>query len=229
MGSTSDRCAIAAILALAALPVAAPAPPLAAQPADPALYRLDPPSSLLWVVTHRRGLLSFLGHDHAITAGDWHGAVCWSAGDPGAATGSVRVGTASLRIDSDSARALAGLGRGPSPDQLRSIQEKFLGPEFLDAEAHPELTLVLDRVVAADTASLDVEGSVTIRGITRPVRFIVAVGPADANALRLAGGFQVRQTDHGMRPESVAGVVRVADAVDIRFDVLARPTGSPCP
>jgi polyisoprenoid-binding protein YceI len=223
-------CRIVALLTLAPLLAPEPGSRLAAQEAAAGLYRLDPDHSLLWVVTSRRGLLSFLGHDHALVAGDWGGTVCWDAADPWSATGTVSVATASLRIDDDSARALAGLGRSPSAGQLQAIQEKLLGPDNLDAAAHPRLALEVDRVVAADSAHLELDGRLTIRGVARPVRFTVALTlpDRDEDALRLTGGIRVRQTDYGIRPESVAGVVRVADPVDIRFDLLARWTGARC-
>ena len=46
---------------------------------------------------------------------------------------------------------------------------------------------------------------------------------------RLSGVLQVARTSFGLRPETIAAVVKVADMVDIHFDLLAVPTGTPCP
>jgi hypothetical protein len=42
------------------------------------------------------------------------------------------------------------------------------------------------------------------------------------------GEFPVRLTDYAIKPESIGGVVKVADQVSILFDVLAMPTGESC-
>jgi hypothetical protein len=44
----------------------------------------------------------------------------------------------------------------------------------------------------------------------------------DGGALTATGRFQVKQTDHGITPVSVAGVVNVKDALDISFTIVAR-------
>ena len=39
-------------------------------------YVVDPERSSLFLVTHKAGLLSFLGHEHAIVPGEWRAELC---------------------------------------------------------------------------------------------------------------------------------------------------------
>lgn len=204
----------------------APVGRLAAQP-TPQLYRFEPAESELYVVTHRAGLLSFLGHNHAIVPGQWSGTFCWSPAEPENAGGSVTVDTRSLVIDSDEGRALAGLGGGPSAEDVRTIQQTLLAEENLHADEYPELLLEITDVARADGERLDAEGWLTIRGVTQDVVFPIELID-EAGGLRVGGSFEVRQSDFGIKPESVAGVVRVADPVDIHFSLFAVPASSPC-
>jgi hypothetical protein len=50
----------------------------------------------------------------------------------------------------------------------------------------------------------------------------VRVARLESGGFRFSGEFAVRQIDFGIQPESIAGVVKVADPVTIRFDVIAR-------
>jgi polyisoprenoid-binding protein YceI len=70
---------------------------------------------------------------------------------------------------------------------------------------------------------LRVRGSLALHGQTRPVTTVVRIARPDAASYRFTGEVTIKQTDYGVKPESVAGVVDVADAVVIRFEVTARP------
>lgn len=204
----------------------APVGRLAAQ-TTPQLYRFEPAESELYVVTHRAGLLSFLGHNHAIVAGQWSGTVCWSPAEPESVRGSVTVDARSLVIDSEDGRALADLGGGPSAEDIRTIQQNLLAEENLHADAYPELLLEIADVTREEGEGLDAEGWLTIRGVTRDVVFPIELTD-DAGGVRVDGTVEVRQSDFGIQPESVAGVVRVADPVDIHFSLLAVPASARC-
>jgi polyisoprenoid-binding protein YceI len=77
---------------------------------------------------------------------------------------------ATLRGDGDEL-ALEGSARVESvsvvePEALRA---SLLGPEFFDAERHPEITFRSTAVRLADDGDAEVDGELTIRGVTRPV------------------------------------------------------------
>jgi polyisoprenoid-binding protein YceI len=77
---------------------------------------------------------------------------------------------ASLR-PTDDGLALSGAARVESisvqtPPELRA---HLLGPEFFDAERHPEVTFESTEVELGDDGRATVRGELTIRGVTRPV------------------------------------------------------------
>jgi polyisoprenoid-binding protein YceI len=180
------------------------------------------------VVTHRSGLLSFLGHEHAVLVPDWSGELCWSEDPPARGRGALRADARTLVIDSDSARSLAGLGGGPSAGQLRTIRRKLVDADHLAIEQYPSILLDSMVVVQGEADGWVAAGLLTIRGVARPVRVPFTVARPDGGSLRLSGTLPVLQSAFGIRPESIAGVVRVSDRVDIHFDLVAVPSNRAC-
>ena len=189
---------------------------------------MDRDASHLWVVTHRAGLLSFLGHDHALVPGDWSARLCLAAPVPAGAHGSLVIRTASLVIDSDSGRTLAGLGAGPSPQQVHDIQGRILDHEHLAADSFPEIRIDAAALDDEHGGRLRMRATIALHGVTRPVELPLTLESGDPATLRLAGRVTIRQREFGIQPESRAGVVKVADGVDLHFELVARPAGRPC-
>lgn len=205
----------------------APAPS-AARDSTARAYEVERDASHLLVVTRRTGLLSFLGHDHAILARNWDATLCLTDPPGPGSSGALTIPTARLAMDSDSARALARLGKGPSAADERHIRHTMLDAHHLDAAGHPEIRLRTTAVRERRPDELEVQARLTIRGVSRDVRFPVAVRELGAGRVRLSGILVIRQTDFGIHPESVAGVVKVADRVDLRFLIVALPSGRAC-
>lgn len=193
----------------------------------PRVFEVDRSRSNVFVVTHRSGLFSFLAHDHAILATEWSATLCWTDAYTLRGAGTIQVAAQGLVIDSDSARGLARLGAGPSPGQARDLQQKILTQRYLAAATYPRLTLDRVQVYRSSVDRLEVQGVLTIRDRSLPVRFPVEIsgGP---DGVHLRGVLKVRQSDFGIRPESVARVVRVADQVDIHFDLLESSARMSC-
>jgi hypothetical protein len=195
---------------------------------EPREYTVDVDRSRIWVVTHRSGLLSFLGHEHAIVPAEWTAVLCLADPVTAGAAASIVIRTASLVIDSDSARAVAGLGHGPGEGTVREIQRKLLDREHLDAEHYPEIRLDLVSVTPATDLSVMARVQLALHGITREYELPVRVETLDDDALLLTGELRIRQRDFGIDPESVAGVVKVSNEVDLRFRLVAIATTRPC-
>ena len=191
-------------------------------------YVVDQERSALFLVTHRAGLLSFFGHEHAIVPGEWRAELCLAEPIPRSAHGNVVIQSRSLAIDTDSARALAGLGRGPGADDVLEIQGKMLDAEHLDAQAYPEIVLKIDSVAGDGEGSLVGFGRFTLRGITRDVSVPMRIESPNDGTTRLSGVLRVRQRDFGIKPESKAGLVKVSNDVDLHFLLVAAPTDQPC-
>jgi polyisoprenoid-binding protein YceI len=189
---------------------------------DGAGYRIDAEESWVVAVTDKAGALGFLGHRHAVLVTDWQAEVEWRPDEPAASRAVVTVPARSLRIDTERGRELAGIGAGPGADDVAELQEKMLSAENLAAERYPELRFRTTGVASRKGGGLEVRGELTVRGRSRAVRFPVAVAPAGGGATEFTGRFTVDHSDFGIEPESIAGVVKVADPVEIRFRVVLR-------
>jgi hypothetical protein len=190
-------------------------------------YAVHPDASVLYVLTRKSGLLSFLGHEHAIVPGEWNASFCLADPIPQGARGSILIRTASLAIDSERARALAGLDDGPGEEDRLQIQRKLLDGEHLAGERYPEIRLDVVTVDAEEGGQVRVHANVTVRGVTRSLELPVEI-EREGSALRLAGVAVVRQSDFGIEPEVVARVVKVSDPVELHFKLVATPTGRAC-
>jgi hypothetical protein len=51
----------------------------------------------------------------------------------------------------------------------------------------------------------------------------------DQGKYRLSGEFRVKQSEFGITPVSIAGVVKVKDEIEIRFEIFASLTSDACP
>lgn len=191
-------------------------------------YVVERNASSLYVVTHKAGLLSFLGHEHAIVPLEWSARLCLADPVASGSTGSVTIHTASLVVDSDSARALAGLGGGPGADDRRDIQAKMLDADHLDAGSFPEIRLQLSVAESTDSTPVVAEGTLDLHGVERNVRVPVTVEQQTEGTVRLSGALRIRQRDFGIEPESRAGVVKVSNDVDLHFSISAVATDASC-
>jgi polyisoprenoid-binding protein YceI len=84
--------------------------------------------------------------------------------------GSFSYVAATLRSDGD-ALMLEGSARVDSISVVEpaAMRESVLGPAFFDAESHPEITFRSTAVRLADDGRAEVDGELTIRGVTRPI------------------------------------------------------------
>ena len=199
--------------------------------ADPLNLEVDHERSYIVVSTDKGGLLSAfgVGHKHGILPAEWSAEICLDSQNPQSSTAVITVSTPSLEIDIPEARRIAGLNLdGPGPKDLQEIQEKMLGPRNLAAEEYPEIQFRTTSVERKSEGSLVLKGPLTIRGKTQPVSVPVAFTQLDTGSFRFSGTFTARQTNYGIQPESLAGVVKIKDKVSIRFEINARVAASPC-
>ena len=176
----------AALGAALAVPLAVPllVPPAtavadtAAPAAVPAgTYVLDPShSTLVFRVSH-------LGFSfYTASFDDFDATLRFDPGRPEESALDVRVDVASLRL--------------PTPPA--GFREELLGPAWLDAGAHPEMSFVTTSVEPREDGSLRADGELTLRGETRPVALDVTFngGYAGLPGLdpRARAGFSARGT-----------------------------------
>jgi len=189
---------------------------------DPRPLAVDHAASSVVAVTGIAGLLSFLGHRHAILATEWAADLVYDPDTPDRSHLELGVPVHALRIDSRPAIEQAGLDARPDDETVRELQAKMLGPGMLDAGRFPVIRFESRSVERAPDGGLLVRGTLALHGRTTDHAVPVTVERRADGAYRFRGQLSVKQSDHGIEPESVAAVVKVADAVTIRFDVVAR-------
>ncbi|HEY1912580.1 MAG TPA: YceI family protein [Vicinamibacterales bacterium] len=179
-------------------------------------YTIDAGRSSATIEVGKSGAFSFAaGHTHEVVASKLAGTIAVDVDDP--AHSSVRV-----TID---ASALKVSGKGESAADVPKVQETMVGPQVLDVQQYPTMAFASTNVAlkAHTGATLDVAvtGQLTIRGTAREITVPVNVR-MDGGTLTATGRFPVKQTDYGMKPVSVGGVVSVKDVVNISFTIVGK-------
>jgi polyisoprenoid-binding protein YceI len=109
--------------------------------------------------------------------------------------GSLSDVAATLRADGDALVLEGSAGvESISVVEPAAMRASVLGPEFFDAEHHPEIMFRSTEVRLADEGRAEVDGELTIKGITRPV---TASGRYDApreSSFGEVAGLQLRTT-----------------------------------
>jgi polyisoprenoid-binding protein YceI len=197
-------------LALTLLGTLALVPPSAR--AEPLTFRLDPAGSAVTVHVGKAGLFRFAGHEHEVTAPIASGEVVADPADPGSSEVHLAFDAASLRVT----------GSDEPAEDVPKVQEAMVGPQVLEAARFPRIEFA-SRVISAKEASpgrwdLRIEGELRIHDMARKLVLPVRV-ELRGDDLVAEGHITLKQSDYGIRPISVGGVVKVKDelAVDYRF------------
>ena len=194
--------------ALAALGAASPAA------GAPRTYVLDAAASEVRIHVGRAGLFSFAGHEHDVAAPALQGEVVADAADLAASSVRIRFPARTLTVIPD---------REPEGDAPK-VQEAMLGEKVLDVARYPEITFTSRAVSGrADGATyrLEVTGDLTLHGVTRTLSLPVAV-TVDGDRLIAEGRTVLRHDHFGMKPVSVAGVVKVKNEIVVSYKFVGR-------
>lgn len=172
-------------------------------------YQLGPGAGRVLVKTGRAGLAARAGHDLTIEITQWSARVTVPDDDGGG----VAAATVTAELDLGSLAVREGTGGAkPLTDRdRRDIQgtaRKILGPGATAG-------FTSSRVIPSSAGGA-IEGTLTMRGRSQPVRLEVASpGPG-----RYRGTATVRQTDFGITPYSgFFGALKLRDEVSVEFEV----------
>jgi polyisoprenoid-binding protein YceI len=107
--------------------------------------------------------------------------------------GSLSDVAATLRGDGDEL-ALEGSARVDSISVVEpaAMRASVLGPDFFDAERHPEIAFRSTAVRLADDGRAEIDGELTIRGVTRPISAGGQYAPPRASSFGEVAGLQLR-------------------------------------
>ena len=193
---------------------AALAASIALAAAGPRTFTVDTEHSRALIDVGKSGAFSFAGHTHEVEAPLTSGVVHL---DPDAPSHS------DVRLEFNAA-AMKLTGKGEPPADVPKVTQAMLGDQVLDVKRYPTITFESTSVTARGALpalDLSVAGKLTIRDTTKPVTAPVAV-KVDGSMLTATGKFTIKQTDFGITPISVGGVVKVKNDLTITFTIAAR-------
>lgn len=198
-----------------ALAVAIAAAALSSDAATRALT-IDPGRSRATIAVGKGGALSFAaGHTHEVVAPTISGVINLDAVDLTASRVRLTIDAAGLRVT----------GKGEPAKDVPEIQRVMLSDKVLDVGRYPTITfestgLTVDK---RDGTAVDasIAGQLTLHGVTRSLNLPVHIELTTNDTLTARGQLRVKQTDYGMTPVTVAGVVKVKDMIDVDFLIVA--------
>lgn len=184
-------------------------------------FRVDAAASALRVLVAPAGSLARLGHHHVIGGPVLSGEL-W-VGETVASD--LVVDVDALQVDPHEWREAEGW-EPLDQDAIDGTRRNLLGPEVLDVERFPEIEVRSVDVSGPDWQP-DVIVRVRLRDVVSEHSIPVAVYRSD-DRLTISGGFEVDQAQLGMTPFSAAGgALRVAERLQVRFRIVARPDPRP--
>jgi polyisoprenoid-binding protein YceI len=143
--------------------------------------------------------------------------------------GSLSDVAATLRADGDGL-TLEGSARVDSISVVEpaAMRASVLGPEFFDAERHPEITFRSTELHLDDDGLAAIDGELTIRGVTRPVTATGHYAPprqasfGEIAGLQLTTSFDRREFGFDWQMELPGGGVAVGWDVEVDIDLLLK-------
>jgi polyisoprenoid-binding protein YceI len=185
-----------------------------ARAAGPRTFNVEPEQSRALIDVGKSGAFSFAGHTHEVEAPVKSGVVHLDTDDPTHNNVRLEFNATAMRVT----------GKGESADDVPKVTETMLSEMVLDVKRYPAITFESTSITAKGSAAaldLSVTGRLTIRGRTQSVTAPVAVRLA-GDRLTATGKFVVKQTDYGITPISVGGLVKVKNELNITFTIVAR-------
>ena len=193
-----------------------PALILALLAAGPTAWTIDGARSTVAIHVGKSGLLSFAGHEHEVRATQVQGEVSAVAEELAQSHVSLTFAAGALKVEE----------KGEPAGDAPKVQAAMVGPKVLDVARFPTVTFTSTRVsgrsAAAGHYDLEVSGNLTLHGVTRSVTLPLRVSVTEVT-LTATGRMEIRQTDYGITPVNVAGVVKVKNALAIDYSLVATP------
>src|SRR5258706_11808184 len=183
-------------------------------PGESTSYVVDAARSSVVVHVGKAGVFKFAGHAHDVLAPRVSGEVV-AVAEP--------LSRSSVKLSFESAALKVSEKDEPAGDAPK-VDAVMAGPKVLDVAKFPSIAFVSSAVTgraAGAVYELEVAGDLTLHGVTRRISVPVRVALQPDGLLKATGGFALRQTNFGITPVSVAGVVNVKDELRIDFEIVA--------
>ena len=176
-------------------------------------YTLDASQSKFIARAHAGGLLWFKGKDHFVAVREFTGEAQIT---PGSIT------PASLEIMAKAASLVET--RDVFTEPQKQIINKELREIVLEPDKYPDIvfksTSVTGKATGADVYALQIDGNLTLHGVTRRITIPTEV-TLTGNDMRARGKFSIDRDDFGVKATSAFhGMVRVRNNIDFTFDIV---------
>ena len=176
-------------------------------------YELGPGAGRVLVKTGREGLAARAGHDLTLEITRWSARLTVPGADGGGIasatlTAELDLGSLAVREGTGGAKPLTDRDRRDIQGQARKILGDPATASFASVKVIPSS--------AGSTANGAVEGTLTLRGTSRPLRLQVT-SPAPGT---FRGSATIRQTDFGITPYSgFFGTLKLKNEISVEFEV----------
>jgi polyisoprenoid-binding protein YceI len=176
---------------------------------EAAEYEIQPaPDTRFALEIYKTGLFS--GKKHLFLFERYRGTLSYDPAAPQASRVDLTIESASFVVKDD----------WVSASQAKSIREEAEGKNGLDVVKFPQMRFVSSSV-ARDGDGFVVQGSLTIRGVDKPVTVQVTMSPG---TLRFEGKAEVRLKDYGIKPPTAAlGSIGTRNEMNVTFSLVATP------
>ncbi len=95
--------------------------------------------------------------------------------------------------------------------------------DYLGADRYPEITFQLDKLVQTSKSTADVDGRITLRGVTKPVEFkatVVRYGPSADDPNQFEAGFHITGSIDRTAFGSTGGLPDVGPVLPVQIQLL---------
>ena len=99
------------------------------------------------------------------------------------------------------------------------------GSDFFNAQNDPYITFKSTKIVQTGPTTFDVQGTFTIRGVSRPETLQLAVSGEGGSSHEIAGTMAFDRKDYGM--DSGIPFIRIANRVEVDIDLKAKRISGP--
>ncbi len=171
-------------------------------------HQLGPQHGRIQLRTTREGLAAKVGHDLLIELPSWSGTLTANPEDSAASTLEVEIDLTSITIVSGTG------GVTELSDKDKAEIAKNAG-KALEVDRHPSATFTA-KGIPPSTASGQIEGSLTLHGITKPFRLKFD----ESSGSTWQASAEVIQSDFGIKPyRAMLGALRLADPVTVNVEI----------
>jgi polyisoprenoid-binding protein YceI len=94
--------------------------------------------------------------------------------------------------------------------------------DMMAASQYPRLTFSSTRITSKSKGQFEIQGDLTVRGITKPITFMTAAKPSGIQRLEIDGDARIDLKDYGLKPPSaLLGLIGTKSKMTLRFLVWA--------